>query len=285
MPELPEVETIRRLLAPKVEGRHLGEVEISDPRWTAPDDPDAIAAALSGRPVERLDRRGKYLLWRLDGGDVLAQHLRMTGTVLYDPPDGLGHVRVRMPLDDGHLLVVNDPRRFGTGHLLRGEPAEATYLDARLGPEPFDPAFSPAYLRASLRKSRAPVKPAILDQKRVAGVGNIYADEALFRAKVHPLRPANRLDRRQAEALHGAIVAVLADGIDARGSSIDDFRDPDGVEGTFQQMFRVHMREGEPCPDCGTTIRKMVVGQRGTYVCETCQPRPRMRRATPTRPA
>jgi formamidopyrimidine-DNA glycosylase len=280
VPELPEVETIRRALAPRVEGRVLERVEIRDPRWTAPDTPEAVAFDLTGRRIERLDRRGKYLLWRLDGGDVLAQHLRMTATVLYDPAGDPGHVRVRLGLDDGHRLVVNDPRRFGTGHLLRGPAGEAAYLGARLGPEPFDEAFTAQYVFGRARASRAPVKAFILDQKKMAGVGNIYADEALHRAGIHPLRTADRLTRRQAAALRDAVVETLRAGIDAGGSSIDDFRDPEGVEGTFQWAFRVHTRAGEPCPMCGSTIRKLVVGGRGTYVCETCQPRARRPRRT-----
>ena len=268
MPELPEVETIRRHLAPRVEGRRLGAVEILDPRWTSPLAPEVAAARLSGRRIERLGRRGKYLLWELDGDLVLAQHLRMTGTVLYDPPAEPLHTRVRTRLDDGHRLVVSDPRRFGTGHLLEGEAALATYLDARLGLEPLDPRFTPEHLHALARRCRAPVKALVLDQKRMAGVGNIYADEALFRARLHPLRAADRLTRAQAVELHGALRDVLRDGIDARGASIDDFRDPEGVQGSFQDAFRVHLRAGEPCPRCGGPVRKLVAAGRGTYVCE-----------------
>src|SRR5262249_40186132 len=160
------------------------------------------------------------------------------------------------------------PRRFGTGHLLDGERGLAVYLDARLGYEPLDPRFTAAHLYALTRRSRAPIKAFVLDQKRMAGVGNIYADEALFRARIHPLRAADRLTRAQATALAGALGDVLRDGIDANGASIDDFRDPDGVQGTFQEAFRVHLREGEPCPRCGRPVRKLVVGGRGTYVCE-----------------
>jgi formamidopyrimidine-DNA glycosylase len=277
MPELPEVETIRRHLAPRVEGRRLGAVEILDPRWTAPATPAAVATRLRARRVERLGRRGKYLLWQLDGGLVLVQHLRMTGTVLYDPPAEPIHTRVRLPLDDGHRVVVSDPRRFGTGHMLEGSDALATYLESRLGLEPLDRRFTPEHLGALARACRAPVKAFLLDQKRMAGVGNIYADEALFRARIHPLRPADRLTRKQIAALHAALREVLRDGIDARGASIDDFRDPDGVQGSFQEGFRVHLRAGAPCPCCGRPVRKLEAAGRGTYVCERCQPRPRRR--------
>jgi formamidopyrimidine-DNA glycosylase len=277
MPELPEVETIRRHLAPRVEGRRLGAVGIDDPRWTAPAAPEPVAAELTGRRVERLDRRGKYLVWGLSGDRWLLQHLRMTGTVLYDAPPDLPHVRVRLPLDDGHGLVVCDPRRFGTGHLVGSAKARDDYLNARLGVEPLDAGFTPEYVYALARRCRAPVKAFVLDQKRIAGVGNIYADEALFRAGIHPLRPANRLTRAQATALRDAIREVIAAGIDARGASIDDFRDPDGVQGSYQDAFRIHLRAGAPCVRCGGPVRKLVVGQRATYVCERCQPRPRRR--------
>jgi formamidopyrimidine-DNA glycosylase len=279
MPELPEVETIRRHLAPRVEGRRLGAVAIDDPRWTAPALPAEVAAELTGREIERLERRGKYLVWALTGDRWLLQHLRMTGTVLYDPPADLPHVRVRLALDDGHALVVSDPRRFGTGHLMRSAAERDAYLGARLGLEPLDPGFTPEHLFALARRSRAPVKSFVLDQKRIAGVGNIYADEALFRARIHPLRPADRLTRAQAAALRDAIRDVIVAGIDARGASIDDFRDPAGVEGSFQDAFRIHLRADAPCVRCGAPVVKLVVGQRGTYACERCQPRPRLRRA------
>jgi formamidopyrimidine-DNA glycosylase len=272
MPELPEVETIRRHLAPRVEGRRFGAVEVLDPRWTAPEAPDRMARALSGRRVEELARRGKYLLWRLDDTRTLVQHLRMTGTVLVGPEPEPAHTRVRLPLDDGTRIVVVDPRRFGTGHLVADE---AAYLGPRLGLEPLDAGFTVAHLLALTRRSRAPVKAFVLNQTHIAGVGNIYADEALFRARIHPLRPAERLSRPQVTALRDAIVAVLEAGIDARGASIDDFRDPDGVQGSFQDAFRIHLRAGRPCLECGGPVRKLVVGGRGTHVCERCQPRPR----------
>jgi formamidopyrimidine-DNA glycosylase len=279
VPELPEVETIRRQLAPHLEGRTLLDVEILDPRWTRPAPPGEIEDALRGRVVERVGRSGKYLVWRLTGEVFLLVHLRMTGALLFDPAVDPPHTRVRFELDEGHRVVYNDPRRFGTGHLVLGEPARDAYLGERLGAEPLTPAFTTDYLRAAARGRTAPVKAFVLDQRRIAGVGNIYADEALFRAKIHPLRPAGSLRRAQLEALREAIEYALAAGIDAKGATIDDFRHVDGAEGSFQDLFAVHQREGEPCPVCGTTIRKLVVGGRGTYVCERCQPRPRARAA------
>jgi formamidopyrimidine-DNA glycosylase len=278
MPELPEVETIRRRLAPRVEGRTLRTVEVLDARWTRPRAPAEVERELRGRRVDRLSRRGKYLVWELSGEVFLAQHLRMTGAVLYDPGVEPGHVRVRIGLDDGHRLVYDDPRRFGTGEVSLGHEALAAFFVARLGVEPFSDAFTPSHLRALGQSSRAPIKAFLLDQKRVAGVGNIYADEALFRARVHPLREARRLRLRDWSALHGAVIETLEAGIDAKGATIDDYRDPDGVAGSFQDRFLVHTREGEPCPRCATPIRKLVVGGRGTYVCVHCQPVPRRRR-------
>ncbi len=274
MPELPEVETIRRHLAPHVEGRTLQRLEVLDERWSRPLAPQELAAAVEGRAVSSLARRGKYLVWELEDDMFLLVHLRMTGTLLLDPPGAPPHTRVWLRLGD-HDLAFADPRRFGTGELALGTERKDAFFAARLGFEPYDPNFTAAHLHATTKRSRAPIKAFLLDQKRIAGVGNIYADEALFRARLHPLRPANRLTRPQAQALREAIVASLDAGIAAKGATIDDFRDPDGVSGTFQDQFLVHRREGEPCPRCGNAIRKLRAAGRGTYVCERCQPRPR----------
>jgi formamidopyrimidine-DNA glycosylase len=278
MPELPEVETIRRQLAPHLEGRALARVEIRDPRWTMPQRADDVAVGLQGQTVVQLDRAGKYLVWNLGGGESLLMHLRMTGTLLLDPAPAPAHTRVRIDLSDGHELVYVDPRRFGTGHLLAGAAARDVYLGARLGPEPLTAAFTTAYLRGRAAGRRAPVKAFVLDQRNIAGVGNIYADEALFRASIHPLRAAGMLRSAQLDALRVGIEQALAAGIESKGATIDDFRHVDGAHGSFQDQFLVHRREGLPCPRCGTAVRKLVVGGRGTYVCERCQPRPRARR-------
>jgi formamidopyrimidine-DNA glycosylase len=201
-------------------------------------------------------------------------HLRMTGTLLLDPEGAPPYTRVWLRLDD-HDLAYTDPRRFGTGELALGGDALDAFFAARLGLEPFDEEFTTTHLHALARASRAPVKAFLLDQKRIAGVGNIYADEALFRAGIHPLRPANRLSKAQVEALRDGVIASLSAGIAAKGASIDDFRDPYGVQGTFQDQFLVHLREGEPCPRCGGAVRKLRAAGRGTYVCERCQPKPR----------
>jgi formamidopyrimidine-DNA glycosylase len=302
MPELPEVETIRRQLAPLVQGRRIERLEILDARWSRPLAPRELEDALAGRRIESLGRRGKYLLWNLQDDVHLAQHLRMTGTVLSDPDPEPLHTRVRMLLGPargarargegpsgmgaraqaprgGRRLAFVDPRRFGTGELLLGADALRRFLAARLGLEPFDEGFTVEHLRGLARGRTAPIKALLLDQRRIAGVGNIYADEALFRAGIHPRREAGRVTAEQHARLRETVIAALRAGIDARGATIDDFRHVDGVRGSFQDQFLVHRREGEPCGACGSTIVKMVVAGRGTYVCETCQTRPRARRA------
>jgi formamidopyrimidine-DNA glycosylase len=279
VPELPEVETIRRQLAPAVEGRVVEHVEITDARWCAPLAPVALVDAVQGRRVQRLARRGKYLVWELDGEVFLLMHLRMTGTLLSDPPPGTPYGRVRLGLDDGRELRFCDPRRFGTGELVLGAPALEAFFAARLGVEPLSDAIDGRALRRLAKGRRAPVKAFLLDQRRIAGVGNIYADEALFRARIHPLRPVGTLKRAQIEALRDAVVDSLNAGIDAKGATIDDFRHTDGASGSFQDRFLIHLREGEPCVRCGTTVKKMRAAGRGTYVCEHCQPRPRHTRA------
>jgi formamidopyrimidine-DNA glycosylase len=277
MPELPEVETIRRYLAPHLEGRTLDPLDVRDARWCWPLAPAELAAAVKGRRIDRLSRRGKYLVWELSGDAFLLMHLRMTGTLLLDPPAPPAHTRVVLQLGE-HVLAFVDPRRFGTGELALGPAALEAFFAARLGLEPLGPDFTTTHLRALARTSRAPVKAFLLDQKRVAGVGNIYADEALFRAGIHPLRLANRLSAAQCAALRDAVVTSLEAGIAAKGATIDDFRDPDGARGSFQDQFLVHRREGLPCPACGRPVRKLRAAGRGTYVCERCQPRPRGQR-------
>jgi formamidopyrimidine-DNA glycosylase len=277
MPELPEVETIRRHLAPHVEGEQIERLEILDTRWTRPLAPSEVSAAVEGRTVERLGRRGKYLIWELTDEAYLLQHLRMTGTLLLDPGAPSRHMRARFRLT-GHELVYDDPRRFGTAELALGEPGLQAFFATRLGVEPLGEEFTAEHLFALTRGSRAPIKAFLLNQLKVAGVGNIYADEALFRARIHPLRIAGRLSRPQCAALRDAVVASLEAGLEAKGATIDDFRSPDGTYGSFQDRFLIHLREGLPCGNCGGPVRKLRAAGRGTYVCERCQPRPRATR-------
>ncbi len=255
MPELPEVETIRRQLSPLVEGRRIDRAEVLDPRWCRPAGCEEVAAALGGRAVERLERRGKYLVWALEHHAFLVMHLRMTGNVLLVHEDGDAgdrpHLRVRLGLDSGARVLYCDARRFGNGVVLLGEPALASHLAPRVGVEPLSPGFSAEALREMAAGRRAPVKAFLLSQERIAGVGNIYADEALFRAGIHPLRAAGSLTRRELSSLRDAVVESLEAGIDARGATIDDFRHPDGERGSFQTASWCIAVRGSPAQRAG----------------------------------
>jgi formamidopyrimidine-DNA glycosylase len=289
MPELPEVETVVRQLEPEVEGHRIEQLEVLDARWSRPVPPAKLGKAVSGATIEGLGRRGKYILMRLDGARTLVMHLRMTGNLILregdemlDPSEGRRlyesersteerHLRARFVLDDGRELWFTDPRRFGEAFLLADNGLDERF--ARLGVEPFSPEFTAAALSEMAAGRTAPLKSFLLDQSKVAGVGNIYADEALFRAELHPLSPAGSMKAEHLEALRDAIVAALEAGIEAGGSSIDDYRDARGEKGSMQDEFLVHTREGEDCHRCGGTIVRIVVGGRSTYFCPSCQKR------------
>jgi formamidopyrimidine-DNA glycosylase len=270
MPELPEVETVRRRIAPLLEGHTLASVEISDPRLTRPLDPVEVARELEGERVTVVDRRGKYLIVRFDSGRALLIHLRMTGSVLEGEHDTDLHRRAVVRLDDGSHVSYRDVRRFGTWLLLEPDEVEA-YVDARVGREPLATAYKSKHLAEKLEKRKAPIKAAILDQRTVAGVGNIYADEALWRARIHPLTPAAALGPDEVKALHRSIRAALQAGIRRKGSTLRDYRLPNGEAGAAQDEFRVYGRGGEPCERCGTPIDKIRVAGRGTWYCPSCQ--------------
>ena len=208
MPELPEVETIRGQLAPLIEGRRLRRVEILDPRWSRPLAPAELAAALEGRRVLRLARRGKYLVWALEGDVYLAQHLRMTGALLWNPGDEPAHTRVRIELVPPARVIITDPRRFGTGELLLGEEALEEFFAARLGLEPLDERFTVEHLRALARGRRAPIKALLLDQRLVAGLGNIYVCDALNLAGIAPGRAGGHIAHARLDRLAEAVKAV-----------------------------------------------------------------------------
>lgn len=268
MPELPEVETIRSQLAPRLEGRALTRVEILDPRLTRPYDLFEVAEELEGDRVLAVERRGKYLLLRLESGLALLVHLRMTGGFHWQP---VSHERAVLELDDGSRLVYRDVRRFGTWLVV--EPDELVpYLATKNGPEPLGSRFTAAWLRGQLARRKAALKAVLLDQRVVAGLGNIYADEALWRARLSPLRPANALRVDEVARLVRAIRAALRAGIERQGSTLRDYAAPDGAAGSMQEEFRVYGRDGEPCPRCRTTIVKTRVGGRGTWYCPRCQP-------------
>jgi formamidopyrimidine-DNA glycosylase len=267
MPELPEVETIRAQLAPRLEGRTLARVEILDPRLTRPFDLFEVVEELEGDRVTAVERHGKYLLLRLGSGRGLLVHLRMTGSFGFAPTS---HERAVIELDDGARLAYRDVRRFGTWLVLEGTELEP-YLATKNGPEPLGRGFTSRWLDAQLARRRASLKAVLLDQRVVAGLGNIYADEALWRARLSPLRPANQVEPAETRRLVRAIRAALGMGIERQGSTLTDYRAPDGAAGAMQDEFRVYGREGEPCPRCRTPIAKARVGGRGTWYCPRCQ--------------
>jgi formamidopyrimidine-DNA glycosylase len=278
VPELPEVETVCRQLEPEIEGRRIERLEVYDRRWCRPVPPAKLEATVGGRTIEGLGRRGKYLLLGLDGGQTLVMHLRMTGNlVLVEGEEGLGrHLRARFVLDDGRELRFADPRRFGEA-LLLGDAELDAHFAPRLGVEPLSEQFTPELLGEIAAGRTAPLKSFLLDQKGIAGIGNIYADEALFRARLHPLSPAGSMKPEHLAALRDAVVAALEAGIDGGGASIDDYRDGRGEKGRMQDEFLVHTREGEPCPRCGGAVERIVVAGRSTYFCPSCQVRLRRR--------
>lgn len=289
MPELPEVETIRRQLEPVVVGRRIESARVLDERWSRPLPPRALEAEVKGRRIGAVGRRGKYLIFDLEGGRHLVMHLRMTGNLLiagaarfgaprlYESEPDARFLRASFELDDGSELWFTDARRFGHGEVLAADELEP-YLAARLGIEPLAGELTGETLAHLAAGRMAPLKSFLLDQRRIAGIGNIYADEALHRAELHPLSPAGSLRAEHCEALVEGIVEALEAGLANGGSSIDDYRDARGELGSMQDEFLVHTREGQECGRCGETIRRIVVGGRSTYFCPGCQMRLRRRR-------
>ncbi len=270
MPELPEVETTRRGIAPHVTGRRIARLVVYDPRlrWPVPED---VAKRVEGRAIDRVERRSKYLLFRL-GPDTLLMHFGMTGSlrVYRKPPPRRPHDHVDLVLDDGTLLRYHDPRRFGA-LLLLPSPAEGHPLLAGLGPEPLEPGFDEAGLWSALRTRTAAIKLALMDNGVVVGVGNIYANEALFRAGIRPTTPARKVSRPRIAKLVRAVREVLAEAIDKGGSTLRDYVDADGRAGEAQLRYFVYGREGEPCRICGTRIRVKRLGARASFYCPACQ--------------
>ena len=293
MPELPEVETIRRQIEPEVVGRTIVGARILDARWTRPLEPEPVAAALVGREIVAAGRRGKYLLLGLDDGSTLLMHLRMTGNLLlaargeearrfgmqrlHPAPTEPAYLKAELELDDGSLLQFTDPRRFGHASLL-GSDELGPYLDSRVGVEPLGEELTAGLIGRLAEGRKVPLKSFLLDQRGIAGIGNIYADEALFRAELHPLSPAGSMRPEHCEALREGIVEALEEGLRNGGASIDDYRDSRGEEGSMQDELLVHTRAGEACPRCGERINRIVVGGRSTYFCPGWQVRLRRRR-------
>ena len=301
MPELPEVETVRRQLEPELVGKTIVSASVLDERLTRPEPPAGVERAVRGREVTAVARRGKYLLIGLEGGRTLALHLRMTGNLLlrdsahgetadlmkterlggqrlYESAPEPSHVRARFELDDDRTLVFTDVRRFGQAIVLdQGDELE-DYFATRLGVEPLSDQLTAERLLELSRDRTAPLKSFLLTQSRVAGIGNIYADEALWRARLHPLTPAGSMKLEHAERLVEGIVAALEAGLHHGGASIDDYRDARGERGSMQDEFLVHTREGEDClREDGGVVQRIVVGGRSTYFCPVCQERLRRR--------
>jgi formamidopyrimidine-DNA glycosylase len=324
MPELPEVETVRRQLEPELVGKRIESATVLDERLTRPEPPAALERAVAGREVTAVARRGKYLLLGLEGGRTLALHLRMTGNLLLrDPQDGVtadlmksepaspgsrsaeprapspepSHVRARFELDDGRALLFTDVRRFGQAVVLDAGDQLDDFFAARLGIEPLSGELTPERLLELAAGRKAPLKSFLLSQSRIAGIGNIYADEALWRARLHPLSPAGSMKIEHAERLVRGIVGALQAGLDHGGASIDDYLDARGERGSMQEEFLVHSREGEAClrppeehrPSPPPVILRIVVAGRSTYFCPNCQerlrrrPRRKARRRAPRR--
>ena len=331
MPELPEVETVRRQLEPELVGKRIESASVLDERLTRPEPPGSLERGVAGREVTAVARRGKYLLIGLEGGRTLALHLRMTGNLLLREPGGNAtadlmkaepssygsrsaeprapsrqprvyesdpeprYVRARFRLDDGAELLFTDIRRFGQAVVLDEGDQLEDYFTARLGVEPLSGDLTAERLLELAKDRKAPLKSFLLTQSRVAGIGNIYADEALWRARLHPLSPAGSMKLEHAQRLVEGIVGALEAGLDHGGASVDDYVDARGERGSMQEEFLVHTREGEPCPRPPgehkaappPVIQRIVVTGRSTYFCPNCQERlrrrPRRRAKRPTR--
>ena len=272
MPELPEVETIVRDLRERIPGATITKVSVTHPDILVADSVAKFQRALRGRTMNTVDRRAKNIVIALDDGSTLVIHLGMTGRVMVtDAPatSGLGHVAVRFELEDGRTLLYDDVRRFG-----RLEHFESGHWDRRaleFGVEPLSHAFTADHLFELTRLSISPIRNWLLDPYRVAGIGNIYANEALFRAGVRPTRRANKLTRAEAARLRDTVRAVLQESIDRRGTTLSDYRDAMGQEGAFLPLLQVYDRTGEPCVNCGTPIKRIVLSNRSAFYCPRCQ--------------
>ncbi len=275
MPELPEVEIAARSLAPQIAGRLIVGLERLDwERMLETHSAAAFAALIVGRRIGATRRRAKWLLIELDGDWTLAIHLRMSGNLTVHPAsdEARHHVHLILALDDGQRIFFDDERKFGRVRLL--DPAALAALDAAHGPEPLDPAFTPADLARALAGRRTRIKPLLLDQQFLAGIGNIYASEALWLARLHPEYPAALIDLEGAQTLHAALCEVLNQAIIHEGSSLRNYRNGYGQRGQNQEHFLVYDQAGAPCQRCGAPIERIVLAQRSTFFCPVCQPTP-----------
>lgn len=269
MPELPEVETIKNDLAPRIAGLRFTGVTLLSPGMVRRPRAEGLSPRLVGQTIREVARRGKYLIFRLSNGETLLLHLRMSGSLLLKPSPAQAdsYTRAIFNLDNGLELHFNDRRKLGTIELVTDE----TEVTGKLGPEPLDKSFTSEVLGQRLSGRKAPIKAVLCDQTVLAGIGNMYADEALFSARIHPLKPAGAFSREEIERLHRAIGEVLKVAIGNKGASISDYRRPYGELGSQQYFFQVAHRGGQPCPVCSTSIRRIPVRNRGTYFCPRCQ--------------
>lgn len=277
LPELPEVETVRKGLEGLVIGKMIERVQVSWPRIIRTDESlEQWQHELVGQRIERVSRRGKYLIFHLSDC-LLISHLRMEGKYLYYPdedsllPEMAKHTHVRYYFMDGSQLHYHDVRKFGRIERLRTDDLATYFLEKKLGPEPVAGEFLVENFQQQLAFIKKAIKPALLEQKLVVGLGNIYVDETLFRAGIHPAMPANRLKAEQVKLLHQKIMQVLDEAIEAGGSTIRTYKNTLGEAGSFQQTLMVYGRQDEPCVTCGTPIEKIQLAQRGTHFCPSCQ--------------
>ncbi|HEX79388.1 MAG TPA: bifunctional DNA-formamidopyrimidine glycosylase/DNA-(apurinic or apyrimidinic site) lyase [Dehalococcoidia bacterium] len=267
MPELPEVETIKNELLPHVVWRTIKSVTLYWERMLRQPSPAEFYSGISERKITGLSRRGKYLVFKLDGGGCLIAHLKMSGSLLIGRDSPPEYTRAIIHLDDGSNIFFRDPRKFGNLQLVK----DSVTVLCKLGIEPLSPDFTPEILYDSFNKRKAPVKAVLLDQSLIAGIGNMYADEALFTAGIHPSRPANNLSRTEVKRLHSALRDVLQKAIGNKGASVNTYFRPGGEQGTAHSHFRVAHRGGKPCPACGTPIQRIPIRHRGSYFCPKCQ--------------
>ncbi|MDP2720989.1 MAG: bifunctional DNA-formamidopyrimidine glycosylase/DNA-(apurinic or apyrimidinic site) lyase [bacterium] len=273
MPELPEVETIRRDLNKELKDRKIVKLKYYDWAKMLKPSPEAVQKAIEGKKIRGFGRRAKLLLMHLDDHDTtIALHLKLSGQLILrkptDPPDRFAHIILE--LDNGKELRFNDLRKFGFMKVIHNK-ADLAKLLSEFGSEPFTPEFTLEKFKETVAKSSRAIKTVIMDQSKIAGVGNIYADEALWRARIHPENPSNKLNYSQPKDLYEAILFVLKQGIEDRGTSVDQYLDAHGDEGEHARNLKVFRQNGKPCPRCGTIIKKIRVGGRGTHFCPECQ--------------
>ncbi|SHK95845.1 DNA-(apurinic or apyrimidinic site) lyase [Selenomonas ruminantium] len=273
MPEMPEVEIIRRYLDTQVAGKKIMDLDIRLPRMIKWPDTEGFRALVTGRTIRMIARRGKYLLMELDNNNEVVFHLRMTGRLVYEPTGKTAdeHARVIFQLQNGAALVYGDTRTLGTIHGLK--PQERAMLKglAEMGPEPLSPEFTPAYLVQAASQRKTAIKSFLLNQKYIGGIGNIYADEALFLAGIHPLRQSKSLSAEECRRLWESVNQVIAAGIEDGGTTFRDYQNGEGGKGSHQEHLYVYGRKGEPCRNCHTPIERITVGGRGTHFCPHCQ--------------